>query len=375
VSSFNTRTGAVTLLSADVTGALAYTPASLSSANTFTANQSLNGVTVGDVGGVSTVSSGGAQLNLSNSTFTLGLFTSGSTYSFLPAVNNNVNLGASSFAWKAVYLAGQFVWNSYAISAPSGSTSTFLRNDGTWAAPTFSGVTSFNSRTGVVTLSSGDVTGALGYTPYQTGSALGTPSSGNLTNCTFPTLNQNTTGNAATATTATSATTAVNLSGGTLTTSSYTLTSSNNLMAFSAGSGNGFFINSSGAAVAPGADNVMSLGTSGFRWSTVYATTGTINTSDANQKTEIADLTAAELAVATRIKGLFKTFKFKDAVASKGTGARKHIGVIAQDVQAAFAAEGLNANDYGIFCSDVVDGGVQLGVRYEELLAFVIAAL
>jgi len=37
------------------------------------------------------------------------------------------------------------------------------------------------------------------------GGALGTPSSGTLTNCTFPTLNQNTTGNAATATTATTA--------------------------------------------------------------------------------------------------------------------------------------------------------------------------
>lgn len=375
VSSFNTRTGAVTLLSSDVTGALTYTPASLASSNTFTGNQVLDGVTVGAVGGISTVASGGAQLNLSNSTFTLGLFTSGSTYSFLPAVNNNVNLGASSFAWKAVYLAGQFVWNSYAISAPSGSTTTFLRNDGTWAAPAFTGVSSFNTRTGAVTLSSGDVTGALGYTPYQTGGALGTPSSGNLTNCTFPTLNQNTTGNAATATTATSATTAVNLSGGTLTTSSYTLTSSNNLMAFSAGSGNGFFINSSGAAVAPGADNVMSLGTSGFRWTTVYATTGTINTSDANQKTEIADLTAAELAVAKRIKGLFKTFKFKDAVAAKGANARKHVGVMAQDVQAAFAAEGLNADEYGIFCSDTIDGVTTLGVRYEELLAFVIAAL
>lgn len=40
------------------------------------------------------------------------------------------------------------------------------------------------------------------------GGALGTPSSGTLTNCTFPTLNQSTTGNAATATTAT------NLAGG-----------------------------------------------------------------------------------------------------------------------------------------------------------------
>lgn len=375
VSSFNTRTGAVSLLSSDVTGALGYTPASTSSSNTFTANQSLNGVTVGDVAGVSTVSSGGAQLNLSNSTFTLGLFTSGSTYSFLPAVNNNVNLGASSFAWKAVYLAGQFVWNSYAISAPSGSTTTFLRNDGTWATPAFTGVSSFNTRTGAVTLSSGDVTGALGYTPYQTGGALGTPSSGNLTNCTFPTLNQNTTGNAATATTATSATTAINLSGATLTTSSYTLVSSSSLVAIgNTGGTYGVFVNGS-SAFAPNVDNTMTCGSSGFRWTTVYATTGTINTSDANQKTEIADLTAAELAVARRIKGLFKTFKFKDAVAAKGAGARKHVGVMAQDVQAAFAAEGLDANEYGVFCSDTIDDVTTLGVRYEELLAFVIAAL
>ena len=38
--------------------------------------------------------------------------------------------------------------------------------------------------------------------------ALGTPASGTLTNCTFPTLNQNTTGNAATATTANAVNTA-----------------------------------------------------------------------------------------------------------------------------------------------------------------------
>lgn len=375
VSSFNTRTGAVSLLSADVTGALAYTPASISSTNTFTANQIIDGVTVGAVGGISTVASGGAQLNLSNSTFTLGLFTSGSTYSFLPAVNNNVNLGAASFAWKAVYLAGQFVWNSYAISAPSGSTTTFLRNDGTWATPTFTGVTSFNTRTGAVTLSSGDVTGALGYTPYQTGTALGTPSSGNLTNCTFPTLNQNTTGNAATATTATTAGT---LSGGTLYTgtgaSANTLYSTTSVVALGNSSSFGVFVNSF-TNFAPSGDNIMTCGSSGFRWTTVYATTGTINTSDANQKTEIADLTAAELAVARRIKGLFKTFKFKDAVAAKGDGARIHVGVMAQDVQAAFAAEGLDANRYGLFCSDDVDGVTVLGVRYEELLAFVIAAL
>lgn len=37
-------------------------------------------------------------------------------------------------------------------------------------------------------------------TLLYSGGALGTPSSGNLANCTFPTLNQNTTGNAGTAT-------------------------------------------------------------------------------------------------------------------------------------------------------------------------------
>jgi hypothetical protein len=193
-----------------------------------------------------------------------------------------------------------------------------------------------------VTLSSGDVTTALGFTPVS--------SSGTIAN-------------------------ANNLSGGTLTTSSFTLVSSNNIIALQSSAGNGVFVNGSGASFTPSSDNSMLLGSSGFRWTTVYATTGTINTSDANQKTEIADLSAAELAVARRIKGLFKTFKFKDAVAAKGDGARIHVGVIAQDVQAAFAAEGLDANRYGLFCSDEVDGVTVLGVRYEELLAFVIAAL
>jgi hypothetical protein len=141
-------------------------------------------------------------------------------------------------------------------------------------------------------------------------------------------------------------------------------------------SNNGVFYNGSGTvAFCPTADNVTALGASSLRWTTVFATTGTINTSDANQKQQIADLSEAEKNVAKAIKSLIKTFKFNDAVATKGAGARKHIGVIAQDVQAAFAAQGLNAEEYGIFCSDTVNDQVQLGVRYEELLAFVIASL
>ena len=56
-------------------------------------------------------------------------------------------------------------------------------------------------------------TGALVFatSPTLVTPALGTPASGTLTNCTFPTLNQSTTGNAATATSATSATTSTNV--------------------------------------------------------------------------------------------------------------------------------------------------------------------
>ena len=123
-------------------------------------------------------------------------------------------------------------------------------------------------------------------------------------------------------------------------------------------------------------DNITKLGSSSYRWTTVYASTGTINTSDATQKQQIVDLTQAEQAVAKAIKGLIKTFKFNDAVKTKGDDARIHVGVIAQDVQAAFEAEGLDPNRYGLFCSDVLeDGTVQLGIRYEELLAFVISVM
>jgi hypothetical protein len=129
----------------------------------------------------------------------------------------------------------------------------------------------------------------------------------------------------------------------------------------------------------PFADNVYALGTASFRYTVVYATTGTINTSDATQKQQVRELNEAERRVAKTIKGLIRAFKWNDAVESKGDGARIHIGVMAQEVAAAFAAEGLDATKYGLFCQDTwttLDGSqTRFGVRYEELLAFVIAAL
>ena len=126
-------------------------------------------------------------------------------------------------------------------------------------------------------------------------------------------------------------------------------------------------------------DNGIDLGVSSFRFDDIFATNGTIQTSDANEKQQIASLTDAEMTAAKAISALFKTFKWKDKVAAKGDAARTHTGVIAQDVEAAMTDAGLDAGDYAFFISDTWtddDGNSQTrkGIRYPELLSFVGAA-
>jgi len=153
----------------------------------------------------------------------------------------------------------------------------------------------------------------------------------------------------------------------------------------------------------PNVDGGPTLGRAANRWNTVYAVTGAINTSDANAKQQVRSLTDAEKAVALKIKANLKAFKFNDAVSKKGDQARIHFGVIAQEVKAAFESENLVAENYGLFCydewteqseilEDVLDSdnqptgqtqvvqpyqpaGSRYGIRYEELLAFMIASL
>jgi hypothetical protein len=128
-------------------------------------------------------------------------------------------------------------------------------------------------------------------------------------------------------------------------------------------------------------DNAIDLGSSGSRWAVVRAGTGSINTSDRNEKQDIEELSDAEQRVAVACKSLIRKFKFNDAVEAKGNDARIHVGIIAQDLQAAFASEGLDASRYAMFCSDTWtdeetgEERTRMGVRYSELLAFIIGAL
>jgi len=168
-------------------------------------------------------------------------------------------------------------------------------------------------------------------------------------------------------------------------------------------------INANAYAVRPRADNTWANGWSSLRWSVVYAATGTINTSDAREKQQVRTLNDAEKAVAVKLKSLVRAFKFNDAVEKKGDTARIHFGVMAQEVKSAFESEGLVAEEYAMLCYDewedqfepvyeikeiedeqgnkvqtkvdtgekklVTKAGNRYGVRYEELLAFIISAM
>ena len=159
-------------------------------------------------------------------------------------------------------------------------------------------------------------------------------------------------------------------------------------------------------------DNAIDLGNSSNRFDDIYATNSTIQTSDRNEKQDIEELSEAEKRVAVVAKGLMRKFRWIDSVAEKGDNARTHFGIIAQDLQDAFTAEGLDAGDYAMFTSttwwekeisvDAVEAdeenGIEaqdaytytkiaeeategytektrLGVRYNQLLAFIISAL
>lgn len=142
-----------------------------------------------------------------------------------------------------------------------------------------------------------------------------------------------------------------------------------------------------GGALLPGADNAQTIGDASFRWSVVYAATGSINTSDLTQKKWLGGLTADELRAARRIGADIGRFQWLDAIARKGeAAARVHVGVGAQSVWAIMAEEGLvdaigadgvpGHTPYAFLCWDQGEaaGGGRFGVRPDQLALFLIAA-
>lgn len=106
-------------------------------------------------------------------------------------------------------------------------------------------------------------------------------------------------------------------------------------------------------------DGNIKCGTASYRWSEIFSKTGTINTSDEREKTSVVDPQESLMRAWGKVN--FKVFQFKDAVEKKGTDARLHVGVIAQQVIEAFASEGLDATRYGLLCYD------KWGDEYEDV--------
>jgi hypothetical protein len=126
----------------------------------------------------------------------------------------------------------------------------------------------------------------------------------------------------------------------------------------------------------PASDNTIAIGSATLRFSTVYAATGTINTSDAREKTPLEPLPDALLRAIQRILAGIGVYQWQEAIARKGSRrARLHVGVTAQAVEAAFAAEGLEARRYGLFCRDGRGKRARLGLRMDQLVWLALAAM
>jgi hypothetical protein len=199
----NTGTGSVALAS--------QTLKVTSSTNTVTSIvASGNTITIADMpSGVTATSYGSSTAIPVLAIDTYGRITSATT----AGVSTTISLAGGSGSG-SVAGGGTLTLNGSTglTTSVSGSTYTLTNSGVTSFSTSLTGLTPSTSSTGAITLagtlgvasggtgvttSTGTGNNVLSNSPTLVTPALGTPSSGNLANCTFPTLNQNTTGTAA----------------------------------------------------------------------------------------------------------------------------------------------------------------------------------
>lgn len=98
-------------------------------------------------------------------------------------------------------------------------------------------------------------------------------------------------------------------------------------------------------------NNTCDIGSSTFQFKDLYIQNSPVVSSDRRLKQNFESVPEAVFKAWASVN--FQVYKFKEAVAKKGEAeARKHVGLVAQDIIEAFEAQGLNAFDYGIVCHD-----------------------
>ena len=112
-----------------------------------------------------------------------------------------------------------------------------------------------------------------------------------------------------------------------------------------------------------GTDDSFDLGKSGARFDDVYATNGTIQTSDSRLKESISD-SALGLSFLNELRPV--QFKFKDK-------ARRHYGLVAQEVEQVLSDSGISTTDFAPLIHD--GDSDRYGMRYSEFTSILIKAV
>jgi hypothetical protein len=180
VTSVAGRTGAITLANTDISGLGTMSTQNASSVTITGGTATLTSLTTPTV---QATNSGGLSLKNSAGTTQLSMGAGG---------GDNLSLNVST------NINGT---NAQVDISPTGTGHVHIKPTGVNSieiAPTYVGKID-NMTIGAITPKNGTFTAltATGTTTLANGAILGTPASGNLANCTFPTLNQNTTGTAA----------------------------------------------------------------------------------------------------------------------------------------------------------------------------------
>ena len=115
--------------------------------------------------------------------------------------------------------------------------------------------------------------------------------------------------------------------------------------------------------IVPWFDNTYDLGSAAYKWRNIYGQSGTINTSDRNDKFDVHSLDEVYSRIFDNLIPV--TFKYVE-----NTSDRTHIGLVAQDVKDAVLAVGLTTKEFAGYCEwEKDDKSLGCGLRYSEFVA------
>ena len=122
-------------------------------------------------------------------------------------------------------------------------------------------------------------------------------------------------------------------------------------------------------SVHPGTDNTWSCGSSGNRWTDVYAVSGSVNTSDEREKMDIHNIHENALDLVNRLRPI--SYHWKNENPDKKV-IKKHYGFVAQELEQILPDLIDKPSDY---YSTEADEFNRLGMRPSYLIPFLVKSI